>query len=355
MIGWSTIAVRFVSLGLLLFTAGLWAAWSERRGTRGSTVVVLILGNASLAQYLLPPLPDGVAHSLLAVAAWSFQRERPALGTSAFVLSVLVRPYLAPILIFIAPGLRVGLIAAATTLTGYFAWYWGWASQSTIYYYAIHPLPLNVTIRELPTLLSALPEMLVLNHGHLVLALPLLGAFYERRVPQRIVAAGAIVLVGLALTKGARLVSHPYYTSGVVLCTVLFAAEALENWPARLRTLLLVTYVVAGGKLYAVNWHEPSAELQKRARAVVHESVDQAERIVTYLGREPYWLFVVLREGTARSRDDYRGPEGCPEGHAWLLRRVSESELSLEQCRFRRPSRIDELGVEQDRSHASGE
>ncbi|MEY4616283.1 MAG: hypothetical protein RJB66_1243 [Pseudomonadota bacterium] len=336
---WSEVPPKIITYFLWLLNLLIWTQWFKRRTSTQNhanpyAFQLFFIFSPLLLTYLLIPLPDALAVLILGLAALCWQRldskRLQWTGTFLFSLSFLMRPYLFPTLLILAPTKNVTLRTFGVCGIAYLLWFKYWIRHTEIWYYLTDIKPLSSLLASGWKAPSALLQQVSLNHMNYIGLIPF---YFAVKRNKKLFFAWLSSILFIVVLKSDHFVNHAYYFMATGLITVVAMADGFLELNLKKQKIFTGLFVVMGVLAIQHNWRPPINLRHKNLPKIIKENnVAFEEKIAVYDTFDPQTLYLAKRVGWYFEKADWNGPQSCPTTARWALLFDSKDNPHLIAC-----------------------
>lgn len=256
------------------------------------------------------------------------------LGLVIFAISFLIRPYYFFFILWLLSSNLAVLLTTITCIGLYIFWFKSWIHHSDLaQYYGTQLKSLSVLQGEWPKAFLGLLTGMIWDHMSYIGVLFFAKGF---RKDQRLLLAWFLCLIILPTFRGAHFLTHRYYMLGGGILSAVIMLWGFQNFRWRYKNWIPIVMMVFAVITIQHNWQPDRDGWKLKMRTEAQRLMGRGEKLVTYHQFNPEWLYYPLKTGWTLDMNEYRGPEGCPEGANWALV-VPEKALDFrfEKCKVR--------------------
>lgn len=346
---WSDVYGKILSLFAFLALSYFWAKGSSRHFFGNENHWILLFGTIFFSslhlEFLARPFPDSLALLCLGLAVYLWRPDTKKQKVHIHVLCMLlctigflIRPYLAPLLIFIVPNIRIAMATFVPILATYIAWYKYWVHTSSIQYYRTHISDVHDVLQTLPEAIRTALEYSAVHHVN-ILAVPLLLIAFWKWPKHFLLWAFSILLVIAA--SDTHFIVHGYYLLAASVLSALLIARVLVSLPATVQASFITLYV-GFGLWSTYDQYLPSThKLWERIPEALEPYAKKGDPLVTLSKGGPELLYYMKSPGwnipynAKTSNNPYEGAnrkdpcKGNAKAAYWINR---QHELTVVPC-----------------------
>lgn len=273
-----------------------------------------------LLTYLLIPIPDTLGLILTGCAALLWQNKSKTswiLGSLFFALAFLVRPYLFPLLIMIAPSLPIGFFSFGLCCLGYLFWFKYWIQHTQIWYYLTETKAITSLFTSGWKVPRSLLDQISLQHLNYIGLIPFYKALERNR---RLLVAWVFAIAFILLLKGDHFVNHAYYFIAAGFISVIAMLDGFLSFKRKGKIIFSYLFVALG--IFAVqhHWHKPDNKRYLEIPQLIEkQNIPFTERIAVFDTFSPQTFYFAKRVGWYFEKDQWQGPNSCPKEAHWAL------------------------------------
>lgn len=286
-----------------------------------------------LLTYLLIPIPDTLGLSIAGIAALLWQNKDKIswiLGAVCFGVAFMVRPYLFPLLIVVAPSPLIGLVSFGLCGLGYIFWFKYWIQHTQIWYYLTDTKPITSLFTSGWKVPRSLLDQIFLQHLNYIGVIPFYKTLTRNR---RLLISWVFAILFILLVKGDHFVNHAYYFTAAGFISVIAMADGFLSFSKRNKIIFSYLFVALGIFAIQHHWHKPDSKRYLEIPQLVEkQNIPFSERIAVFDSFSPQTLYYAKRVGWYFEKDKWQGPTSCPKEANWALLFDSEDHPFIVVC-----------------------
>lgn len=335
---WSEVIPKLITYALWILNLLIWGLWFRRKNpdsvkNHPEAFLLFFIFTPLLLTYLLIPIPDVLAVAILGLGGICWQEKKApwlVLGGVLFTLAFVMRPYLFPLLMVLAPNWLSALGTFGLCGVVYLIWFKYWIHHTQIWYYLTDTKALSSLLDAGWKAPGSLAQQILLNHLNYIGLWPLMIAFKSHR---RLLFAWASSIAFILLLKGDHFVNHAYYFMATGLISAIAMSEGYLTLSQNKKKVFTVLFVIMGLLAVQHNWRPPVDDRPWSLTQLMEANgVKFTERIAVYDTFNPQTLYLAKRVGWYFEKHEWKGPASCPKEATWALLFDEKDKPSLIPC-----------------------
>lgn len=339
--GWSEVTPKIVSLiftllGIFLWWRALQKNYKLQNLQFAHWFSISFFSVISLS-FMTIPMPESLAFCIFGLSAllWADFKEQKIhnklLGSLAFSLGFLLRPYHIPFLTIFRPRWKTFGFTLLMCIVLFVLWYKVWAASATQVFghYGIGFESFDKILAAIPGALLILPKRLLDHTGVVGLVAMVLAFRVDRWL--HLIYVGSIGL--MLILKPTHLANHAYYLSNSAFIALMILAigfnELKKDWQ---RNAFILVYVIYGLAATQHNLTSAKQRIDWERLEALSVTVPVDKKVITYTGDGPQELYLMKRMGWVGSELAFNPQSPCPEGADFYLLRAENSNYNLLEC-----------------------
>lgn len=338
---WDEVSPKVINF--LIYFLAIWCWWIflknqyQLRSVRWYHWFALCFYSMISLSFLTIPMPEATALLFFGAAGalWSFQKQKPpfknSLGSLAFAVGFLLRPYHIPFLVMFKPKLKFFFSTFFICILLFAFWYKYWPAQATEVHghYGIGFEGAGKLLAALPAALAMIPVR-ILEHTSFI-GLFLIPLVFKRDWLLVLLYLGSIAM--MVVLKATHIQNHAYYlmNAAFIALTIMIYGLDLLKTDAR-RNLFLIFFVVIGigNTIHNIRPNRvqtDAAEIENFAKEIPFDA-----KVTTFTGGSPQYLYWLKRTGWLATPETFEGATSCPAGSDYYLIQTPDTHYSLGKC-----------------------